>query len=745
MTLAAVLFLSPGLMGVAAGLLCLTLIIAAARGVRLGRAASLLVAAGGACWAVAAGSPAWDRPLVRLVAVMVDLSPSTRGAAYRDRVQLDRRIAELIGTTPHEVFAFAGGAPQSLPIGPTLGDIPCDRTVFAPPSGADAVLLFSDGRFDPPADAPTTFAVIDPSLEHPDDAAVRELRWSGDRVWATVAATGPMTLRWAGAEPATIDVTGGGVVSARATAAEVTAAVSGGDRWPENDRLTIHAPPPPIAERWWVGGSPPPGWRPVDLPTDPAAYLSPGVIVLDDVSADALSTEQQRRLSQYVRDLGGGLVIGGGPSAFAAGGYGSTPLDGLSPLASDPPRPAERWVVLVDGSGSMANGDGPGPTPWQIECDAVARVLPMLPPADIARVGSFAATVTWWTDNLPAADAAAARLPPPGVTAGGPTNLVAAVRRVADAATPTHLLLMSDADADLPDPAGLSAALVAHHVTLHVLAIGNGSALPALRSIATATGGSVVQQSDPGQWVSAARRLARQAVPRRYVEQPTDVRWIGVTGPRRTPAWNHTWLKPSAEMLARGPDAPLAAEWNAGSGRSAAVAFPAGSDLLARLAERVAAEPHDPRFTVSCDAGSDLRVSVDAVDGKRYLNGLAITLQLDDGKPAVPFEQTGPGLYGAVIAAPRRPTLATVRAAGLVIGRFAVAGRYPPEFDAVGTDRAALAELADRTGGAVIEPASVGPVTFPGPRRQTDLTPELATAGAAAVAAGLVLWRRRGA
>jgi len=132
MNLAAVLFLSPGWMAVAGGLLCVALIVAAAHGVWLGRAASLLVAAGGACWVVAAGAPAWERPAARLVAVMVDLSPSTRGAAYRDRSQLDRRIAELVGPTPHEVFAFAGGGPQPLPGGAILGDIPCDRTLFAP-------------------------------------------------------------------------------------------------------------------------------------------------------------------------------------------------------------------------------------------------------------------------------------------------------------------------------------------------------------------------------------------------------------------------------------------------------------------------------------------------------------------------------------------------------------------------------------------------------------------------------------
>ncbi len=729
MVIAAVLFLSPAWSWAAVGLLATAVAVAAVRGVRLGVAASALVIAGGACWAVAAGSPVWDRPAARVVAVMVDLSPSTRGATYRDRAALDRRVGQLLGATPHELLAFAGGPPRPLPAGQALGDLPCDRTVFAPPPAADAVVLFSDGRFELPDVGPPTFAVVDPGLEAPADAAVQRLQWAGDTVTATVSATGPQAVRWTGAEPATADATDGGVVSARATGAEVTAAVSPGDRWPENDRLTVHAPPPPTAERWWVGAAPPPpGFRAVTLPTDPADYLAAGVVVLDDVSADGLSTLQQQRLAEAVRDLGTGLVIGGGRGAFAAGGYGRAPLDGLSPLASDPPGPAERWVVLVDGSGSMA-----GP-PWATECAAVTRVLAVLPAADAARVGSFAAAVTWWPGDVPGS-----------VHPTGPTNLAAALRAVADAgdpATPTHLLLMTDADADLPDPAGLAAALRSHRVSLHLLAIGDGSALAALTDMAGATGGTVVRQVDPGQWVAAARQLARGVVPRRVVEQPTAVRWVVGNGPATVQPWNRTWAKPAAEVLARGPDAPLVARRQAGAGRVTAVAFAADAGLLAALAEGVAAEPRDPRFAVTWDAGPRLSVSVDAVDGTTYLNGLAVTLQLGDG-PATTVGQSAPGRYEVAVPAPREPTLAAVRVSGRVVDRFAVAGRYAAEFDVVGNDRAALAALAERTGGAVVEPSAAGPLTFPGPPRRTWLASPLLTLGAAAVAAGLVRWRRQ--
>jgi hypothetical protein len=133
-----------------------------------------------------------------------------------------------------------------------------------------------------------------------------------------------------------------------------------------------------------------------------------------------------------------------------------------------------------------------------------------------------------------------------------------------------------------------------------------------------------------------------------------------------------------------------------------------------------------------------------------YLNGLQFSLYLADStRPYVPptahrIPQTAPARYELSLDAPRVPTLATVRLAGsaVVVGRVAVAGRYAPEFDAVGTDRAAIRELAARTGGAVVEPAALGPLDLPRPRRDVPLTSPLAAAAAACVALALVRWRR---
>jgi hypothetical protein len=83
-----------------------------------------------------------------------------------------------------------------------------------------------------------------------------------------------------------------------------------------------------------------------------------------------------------------------------------------------------------------------------------------------------------------------------------------------------------------------------------------------------------------------------------------------------------------------------------------------------------------------------------------------------------------------------------LRAGGSVIARFAVAGRYPPEFDRIGNDLAALSRLTQQTGGELIRPDQKSPIDFRFPVRSMPLDSWLAILGAVFIAAALVRWQR---
>src|SRR5688572_5312059 len=91
---------------VAAMLLLATLAVGAARPPAVPRATLVLATAGALLLTLAAGGLAFLRPASRPVAVLVDRSASTRGAAYRDDASLRQRIRELLGDTPYEVRNF---------------------------------------------------------------------------------------------------------------------------------------------------------------------------------------------------------------------------------------------------------------------------------------------------------------------------------------------------------------------------------------------------------------------------------------------------------------------------------------------------------------------------------------------------------------------------------------------------------------------------------------------------------------
>lgn len=713
------------------------------------------------CLGLAAGGLSWNGRGPGKIAVMVDLSPSTRTATYRDGKYLRQRVEQLLGHRSYRTIFFAARNQAGDIVGQMLADMPAAQTHFAPPADADAVVLFSDARFAMPVGAPPTYIVVDPSLEQAaeHDSAVTDLRIEADQVVATVRGEG----RIEGGGDWTMRGGRKGVrrfVRPLAADGRVTARVHSEDAWPENDALSMIVPVPWASQRWWVGADAPSGWRAMragQLPDDPAQWLAPAVVVLNSVPDSDLPAMTKDRLTQYVRDLGGGLVFCGVGQSHTITGAGDA-VQRLSPLSEMPPRPMRQWRILLDASGSM-NESAAGRSRWQWAGQALHSALEGIAVTDPVDVGEFSDAARWWVQGKSAGQVAAMRLPPDDVQPHGPTNLAASLEQMINipsggGSMPVEVMILTDAQTVIHDPDAIASRMKQAHMRLWVLATQHGSALDALRDIVQRTGGALLEQSQLDQWGNAFNSLVQSARGSQMRHDAVDVGFTGELAqlPRRTlSVWRLAWLKQGATLAAGSEGSPshaLAAYWRVGLGSVASAAFDANDTEINAMAHLVGRRPSDPRLKVFWTGGAAPRVKVDAREEGRYLNNLSLELSLwgaqggDSSAVVAAIPQSGPGEYELAYAAPRHETIATVLEDGRPVDRFALAGRYAREFDHVGNDHAAMRQLVDLTGGEVISPRQTAAIDFHGSTHRIPLESWAGILAAALIAAALLLWRR---
>ncbi len=137
--------------------------------------------------------------------------------------------------------------------------------------------------------------------------------------------------------------------------------------------------------------------RPEDAPKDLVDWGAYDAVVVANTSAGDLSQRQQEEMRAYVHDLGGGLVMVGGPDSFGAGGWLGSPVADALPIKLDPPQQRKMprgALVLLMHSCEMPRGNFWG---QQVALAAVNNLSRL----DLAGVLEFSfAKGDWWVHPL---------------------------------------------------------------------------------------------------------------------------------------------------------------------------------------------------------------------------------------------------------------------------------------------------------------------------------------------------------
>lgn len=655
-----------------------------------------------------------ERPL-RIVAA-VDVSPSTRGAVFRNPDTVLEKIRQLFPGHRVRIEYFADGPVQ------TVNEVRCSYTRL-PSYDADIVLLMSDGRFEAPPTLPPVYVLYDPLLDTPNDTRITELQWqeNGLKV-GTVALNPGRKLELTDINQSFEVPKGSWQQVFELSPRPVTARLDAGDRWPENDQLVAIPPVARTDEPWIIQAS-------SDLPEEPLAYLSPSAIVLP--TNLSLNETQQERLIQYVKDLGGSLILTGSMRDLSSG------LREICPLSSVPPAPQTQWLVLLDASGSMAVSDR-GRSRWKHAVQAAIETVRKLEPNQIVSVGLFSRSLQNLAQALSPAQAVAVLEKVLDHPPSGPTGLEAALISLASnpSSVPTKLLLLTDADVSIQSPAELKDALIRSEIHLFVLATSSTHVDESLRQLIEQTGGQLIQQSDSSLWQADLQLLLNTARGNDRIDPQTVTTSGELAG--ISVSFTHlfrAFIRSQAETLISIPDHPIAATWQVGLGRVTAVAGLTDPSTQRLLAARLKRPPADPRFSVRWETD---RVVFLASDSHNPLNGLLPQLIDDSEVRTIP--QTAPGRYQIDISRSALPRLLRVQLQNRVIDARVYAGTYAREFQEIGNDRQALEKLAERTGGQIIAPGSTVPA-IPRPLERRPVAVYLCAIAVILLAAATVLLR----
>jgi Ca-activated chloride channel homolog len=452
------------------------------------------------------------------------------------------------------------------------------------------------------------------------------------------------------------------------------------------------------------------------LPAELAGTHRYDAIVLQDVPAEQVTPAQQEMLANYVTELGGGLLMVGGPNSFGAGGWANSPVDRVLPvdcsLQSLKIIPAGALVIVLDHSGSMTERLPDTDVSKMVVANKAAMLaIGTLYPQDYVGVLVFDDVNDWIVPLARNSDPRTTMAKVRAVEARGGTVIPAALAEGVDAfrkfndpgITVRHIILLTDGYSESGDYDGILAKARNLGITVSTIGVGGNVDAALLQSIASKGGGNFYPVNDskrlPQVFVKEARTIRKNLIkealftPRIYDSGSPLLAGTGslpnlagmvLTGNKG----GGDKPDPRVFMPLTGLDnAPLLAHWQIGLGQTAAftsdatrrwaqpwMSWPGYDDFWIRTVRTIsrAATSPDLELAIATDRQS-LKLKLEATaspdspasnnnnnnNSNARSNPFAAfskvvgSIVMPDGSTKpVSLKQTGPGTYEALAPAP---------------------------------------------------------------------------------------------